>query len=990
MKSLLTYFLLLIVANCNHSLAKEDLTRFVNPFIGTSGHGHTYPGSTVPFGMVQLSPDTRLTGWDGCSGYYGTDSVIYGFSHTHLSGTGCSDYGDILIMPISAKLNSYYKFDNWEYSSGFDKKTETAKAGYYSVYLKRNEVQVELTATKRTGIHKYTFPENKEARVLIDLKHRDDVLDSKLELIGDTMIVGYRRSRAWATDQQVFFAVKFSKPFYKYVIAEYDSNLSNDLRNLFAKNLKGYFVFDDTKELYVRVALSGVSIQGAIKNLAAESLPFTFEEILEKAQNEWNKELSRITIKTNDTDKKTIFYTALYHTFVVPNIYSDVDGYYRGRDKMIHPADGFDFYTVFSLWDTYRAAHPLYTLVQQKRTTDFIKTFINQYIQDGLLPVWELSSNETFCMIGYHAVPVIVDAYMKGIRDYDVETAYKAIKHSAETNLYGLPFYKSFNFIPSDNENESVSKTLEYAYDDWCIAQMAKSLGKMDDYTTFTKRAQSYKNLFDNKTGFLRARYNGGWYTPFDPTEVNNNYTEANCWQYNFYVPHDLTNYMDMLGGQDKFAAKLDELFTTADKLSGRDQSDITGLIGQYAHGNEPSHQIAYLYNYSGKPWHTQKYVRKILDEFYNNSGDGLIGNEDCGQMSAWYVLSAMGFYPVCPGNTEYSIGTPIFDEATLHLENGKKFSITTKNQSKSNIYIQSAKLNGVNYTRSYIKHEDILKGGKLEFVMGDKPNETWGSSATDVPRTSVIEFSPNNKLRMNFDSNRIPIAPLINSEKRAFRKSQVVRIESLVSEEDIFYTIDGNEPNTSSQNYTGPFTIDKTTTVKAKTYGYKDSSATITAKYYRLHDERMIKILTPYNKQYTAGGDEGLIDGIRGEKNFRLGGWQGYQGTDFEAIVDLGSIQPVTKLGAGFLQDVGPWIWMPTNVEIYISMDGTEFTKIADIKSDIPSDDIRVITKDFITDFAGKCRFVRIKAKNFGTIPQWHPGAGDKAFIFIDEIIIE
>jgi len=521
MKKLKLILFLIIVTASVHLYAQIiDYTEYVNPFIGTGGHGHTYPGAAVPFGMVQLSPDTRLTGWDGCSAYHYSDSIIYGFSHTHLSGTGCSDYGDILLMPFVGTIN----LKNTECASSFNHKTETASPGYYSVFLDKYQVKVELTATKRAGFHKYTFSENKNAGIIIDLQHRDEVIDSYIEVVNNNEIKGMRRSKAWAADQYVYFVVKFSKPFDSYGIALNDS-IKNYIKKGEGKNVKAYFTFKTKKNevVYAKIGISAVSTDGAYKNLDTEISEWNFEQIKSNAKAEWNKELSKIEVDGGSKEQTTVFYTSLYHAMLNPNIYSDVDGQFRGTDLKIHQAKGFDYYTVFSLWDTYRAEHPLFTIIDQKRTSDFINTFINQYSYGGILPVWELSGNETNCMIGYHAISVIADAFIKGITGFDALKALEAMKYSAELDKYGLACYKKNGFITSDIESESVSRTLEYAYDDWCIAQMALKLGKMNDYLTYIQRAQYYKNLYDSTTGFMRAKFNGAWYNPFEPVEVNSN-----------------------------------------------------------------------------------------------------------------------------------------------------------------------------------------------------------------------------------------------------------------------------------------------------------------------------------------------------------------------------------------------------------------------------------------------------------------------------------
>ncbi|RKY53164.1 MAG: glycoside hydrolase family 92 protein, partial [Candidatus Neomarinimicrobiota bacterium] len=774
-----------------YSSVYRDLTQYVNPFVGTGGHGHTYPGASMPFGMVQLSPDTRLTGWDGCSGYHFSDHVIYGFSHTHLSGTGVPDYCDILFMPTVGKLqlcNGYKTNPDSGYGSRFKHSNETAAPGYYSVILDDYNVKVELTVTKRVGFHKYIFPKTNNAYIIIDLTHRDPVIESAIYFINDRKIQGFRRSRAWAKDQVVYFAAEFSKPFFSHGIAV-NNKIKGNLRKAVGKNIKAFVNYHTRKgePILVKVGISAVSMEGAWKNLEAEIPHWDFEKIKNGANSAWNRALNMIQIEGGTEEEKRIFYTALYHVLLVPNLFMDVDGKYRGTDLKIHQAKNFTNYTVFSLWDTFRAEHPLFTIIQPKRTVDFIRTFIAQYENGGQLPMWELAGNYTGCMIGYHSVPVIVDAYMKGIKNFNVKKAYKAMKHSADQDHLGLKYYKEFGYIPADKEGESVSKTLEYAYDDWCIAQMAKSLNKKEDYKRYIRRAQFYKNLFDPSTGFMRAKLNGSWVTPFDPREVNSYYTEANAWQYSFFVPQDIHELIKMMGGKNAFARKLDQLFSTSSKTSGRHQADITGLIGQYAHGNEPSHHMAYLYDYAGQPWKTQKLVREIMKIMYKDTPDGLSGNEDCGQMSAWYVLSAMGFYSVTPGKDFYVVGSPLFDKVTIHLENGRKFEIIARNVSDKNIYIKHATLNGKLYTKTFIKHSDIIKGGKLVFDMGPQPDKKWGTGDSDIPPSAIKDYPI------------LPV-PFVSSGSRVFFDSTEISLSAVSRNTKIYYTLDGTKPTRNSK----------------------------------------------------------------------------------------------------------------------------------------------------------------------------------------------
>jgi predicted alpha-1,2-mannosidase len=979
--------LMAVLTGCsqNQESEKKDLSGktpadYVNPFIGTDAHGHTFPGASVPFGMVQLSPDTRLEGWDGCSGYHYSDNMVYGFSHTHLSGTGVPDYCDILFMPTTGEIRLNNGADKTKsgYASHFDHKNEKAAAGFYSTLLDDYNIQVELTATNRVGFHKYIYPASDSANVIIDLTHRDKVIESGIKVIGDREIEGYRRSTGWANNQVVYFFAQFSKPFKKFGIASNDKLFEGVEAS--GENVKAFASFetDAHEEIFVKVGISAVSTEGARKNLEAEIKDWDFEKVKADAKNAWNKELGKILVSGGTVEQKTTFYTALYHAFLVPNLFMDVDGQYRGRDFSIHKAEGFDYYTVFSLWDTFRGEHPLFTLIQQSRTVDFIKTMIAQYEQGGRLPVWELAANETECMIGYHSIPVIVDAYIKGIRDYDVEKAYEAMKHSAELDHFGLKSYKEFGYIPAEDEAESVSKTLEYAYDDWCIAIMAKELGRTDDYKNYMERAQSYKNIFDPSTGFMRAKMNGRWFEPFDPREVNFNYTEANSWQYSFFVPQDITGLVEMVGGKENFIARLDQLFSESSETTGREQSDITGLIGQYAHGNEPSHHMAYLYNYIGQPWKTQQRARQIMDELYTEKPDGLCGNEDCGQMSAWYVLSAMGFYPVTPGQPVYAIGSPLFDEVSINLENGKTFKIISKNNSPDNKYIQSAQLNVRDYTKSFLLHEDIISGGELIFNMGIKPNPGWGSKPEGLPVSAIT------------DEVIMPV-PFVGRGSRTFIDTTSITLGSIIGGSEIYYTLDGSMPSTESSKFETPITINETTVLKA--FAVKNgmpASRVIHSEFYKIPIGRKISLNTTYANQYSAGGDLALIDFIRGPLNFRTGAWQGYEGVDLDAVIDLGNIQLISKIEIGFLQDIGAWIFLPQNVDFSVSTDGKNFQLISSNKNDISEKDSQVQIKNFKSTLATKARYIKVVAKNRGTCPDWHWGAGQKAWIFADEIVIE
>ncbi len=749
--------LILIIIGCSDSNSSNN--KYVDPFIGTGGHGHTYPGATVPFGMVQLSPDNGTQGWDWCSGYHISDSVIVGFSHTHLSGTGIGDLYDISVMPhvgdadLTQIVGDYKELN---YSSTFSHDNESAEPGYYSVELDSGNIHVELTATERTGFHRYTFDEEGNTQIVLDLGYAqnwDRTVDTQLNIESKTLLTGYRFSKGWARDQRVYFAIEFSTPFSDEMAIK-DEILVTDGKGKKnpVKRSKAKFNFNlsEKNELLVKVGISSASIDGALKSIAVENPDWDFEKIKMNASEKWQQQLNKIDVVSEQDEIKQIFYTALYHVNLAPTIFSDLNGQYKGPDGNIHTVRDRTQYTIFSLWDTFRAYHPLVTITHDDMTADLINSMLAHFDKYGLLPVWELAGNETNTMTGYHAIPVIADAIAKGMKGFDYERAYVAMKASGMQDIRDVDAYREHGFIPTNlgrnNGNKSVTNTLEYSYDDWCIAQVALTLGKIEDFHYFMDRANSYAELFDKKTGFMRGKnIDGSWRSPFDPFYVNHfdsDYTEGNAWQYIWFAPHDPQGLINLFGSKEAFIAKLDTLFTVDSKLIGEHVStDVSGLIGQYAHGNEPSHHIAYLYNYAGEPWKTQRMVRKILAEQYRAAPDGLSGNEDCGQMSAWYVISAMGFYPVNPANGIYVIGSPLFKDMTVNVGGGKQFRIIAENNSDGNIYIQSAELNGKPLSQSYIHHSDVKAGGELSFVMGPEPNkDLWNSPKSFPPSMSKIK----------------------------------------------------------------------------------------------------------------------------------------------------------------------------------------------------------------------------------------------------------
>ena len=955
-----------------------DPLAHVDPFIGTGGHGHTFPGAALPFGMVQLSPDTRLDGWDGCSGYHWDDDRVFGFSHTHLSGTGISDYGDILLLPATGAISwthSYGKPPGEGYGSRFRKQTEHATAGFYTVELDDYGTKAELTATLRAGVHRYTFPAG-EAHVLIDLAHRDQVLASSLRVVSPREVEGSRRSRGWARDQTVYFVARFSRDV-EPLLAIDDRERPGELQAT-GSNVKAALRFHAGagEQLVVKVGLSAVSIEGARRNLEAEVPGWDFDTVRRSAERTWRQALSRIEVEGGTEAQRTIFYTALYHLLLQPNLFTDVDGTYRGLDAEVHRAEGYQQYTVFSLWDTFRAAHPLYTLLEPKRTVDFIKTFLAQHEQGGYLPVWELWGNETMTMIGYHAVSVIADAWAKGIRGFDPQAALVAMRKSAEAPRQGLDAYRRFGYVPGDQEGESVSKTLEYAYDDWCIALFAKLLGEHETAAEYSRRAQAWRHLLDPETGLMRPRLGGRLKAPFDPTEVDFHFTEANSWQYSFFVPHDVAGQMAALGGAEAYAAKLDELFAAPSQLRGRQQADITGLRGQYAHGNEPSHHMAYLYAFAGQPWKTQALVAELRETMYGARPDGLAGNEDCGQMSAWYVLSALGFYSVTPGLPEYVIGTPLFGRATLYLPGGRDFVIERAGDGP---YVQSATLSGRRFRRSFLRHQEILAGGVLRFAMGERPNRQWGSGAGERP-VAAMSGEP------------VLAAPYVAAGAPRFRGTTRVALAAPDPTARIRYAMGGADPDDTSPLYEAPFELSATTWVRFRAEREGVPPSPVQEAVFRALDPhiRVVEV-TPPHRQYTAGGGDALVDGVRGGHDFRVGDWMGFYGVDLVAVVDLGEERELRRLAAGFLQDQGSWIFMPRAVAFETSHDGVSFEPAGEVANDVDEHAEQAVQKDFAVSFPPRsARYVRLHATAPILCPDWHPGAGNRSFVFSDEILFE
>jgi putative alpha-1,2-mannosidase len=946
------FFLPLIICVYNQNLYAQQLAEYVNPMIGTAATGHTYPGASAPFGMVQLSPDTRKDGsWEGCSGYYYPDSVIYGFSHTHLSGTGCSDYGDILLMPINKEIIP----EPINYKSSFNHKTEKAEAGWYKVFLNHSNVAVELTATDRVGIHQYTFKTGDSMFVVLDLQHRDQVLNSKVEIIYPNEIAGFRSSKAWASHQTIFYDIQFNLPIKNISFLVNGKKSKAPYHE--SKNIKALIYFGQAAAipLIAKCGLSGVSETGARKNLESEVEEFNFAKIKKQTQQKWNTSLSAIDVEIKSKEDKQVYYTALYHTLLSPNIWNDVDGNYLGRDLKIHNTNNkFNYYTVFSLWDTYRALHPLLTIIEKQRANDFVTSLIKQYEEGGRLPIWELSSNETNCMIGYHAVSVIWDAYSKNIASYDPKKALSAMLSIANENNDAIKSFKKYGYVRADDDAESVSKTLEFSYDDWCIAQMInyviekerlsilQNQMKKDSITlfttekylkdltlqldSFTRRSQAWKNILDPTTGFMRAQLNSTWYAPFSPYNVDVNYTEANSFQYSFYTPHAVKAFKNTFGSDESLEHKLDDLFKAKPQTKGRVQADITGLIGQYAHGNEPSHHIAYLYNYINKPNKTDEIIKNICSNFYKAKEDGLIGNEDCGQMSAWYVMASLGVYPLCPGIGYYNTNTPIYKSNIEKLINGEK-----NDKSRMIFYNKKIKENLAN-----------------------------------------LSYLPN---------------PFIINSPLTFKDSCIITMGCINKEANIFYTVN----DTIHKLYVAPFKLKEGSTIKF--YAALDTliSNTQEAQFYKLPNDRTAIINCNVNKNYAAGGPMALVDQIRGTVNWHKGNWIGTQDSIFESIIQFNSPTEIKSINTSFLQDQMPWIFNPKKIAFFTSMDGDKWSLISEEKLIVNQDEtkatIKIINANIQKPLLSK--YVKVVATNYGKLPEWHPGAGGNAYIFIDEIEI-
>lgn len=936
----------------------KDYTKLVNPFIGTGGHGHTYPGSAFPFGFMQLSPDSRKEGWDGCGGYHDSDSTLYGFSHTHLSGTGVPDYADLLFLPFVGETVTE--------KVAFDKTKTKAYAGFFKTNLSKDNINVELSTTAHCGHHNYIFDTEKEGKrqLKVDLRYRDKLKDVAFEKVDDYTIQGKRISKAWAEEQHFYFYFKTKQ---KIVSIDFYNNLYHIN---FGKEIDS---------LEIKVGISAVDINGAIKNLNQEINHWSILKTKAENKTAWNKELSKIQVSNFDSEHDTIFYTALYHSYLNPNIFSDVDGRYRGMDNKIYTDKNHTQYTVFSLWDTFRATHPLFTLTQRDKTVDFIKTFLNQYKQGGKLPIWELAGNYTGCMIGYHAIPVIIDAYNKGIRNFDAELALEAMVAIAKADELGKHTYAKNGVLEQGDEPESVSKQLEYAYDDWCIAVFADSLGESEIANEFYYRALTYRNSFNAQNQFMQPRINGGFASNFKPKEVTFSFTEANSFQYSLFAPQDIAGLTKLLGGRKGLENWLDKLFTTSSDLEGRHQSDITGLIGQYAHGNEPSHHMAYLYNYTDAPHKANYYVNKILTEQYWNAPDGLSGNEDCGQMSSWYVLSALGMYSVTPGKSYFDLSAPIVKSADLSLENGNHFVVETKNRSKQNIYVQEILLNGSAFNQLYIETETILKGGNLTFVFGSEPSN------------SLVAYK---KANSQINDKQFVSIPTFSVDKRSFTKPFEVTLSNTNKDTIVyFFNNEGGESIQKVFNSEEPIVVSETCQISAIALKNGLKSKTVRASYAKIDNRYSVEIIGNYDNQYNGGGPRAVIDGVEGKNNYKTGEFQGFQGQDVTFIIDLKKKKKIKSVEVGILRDINSWIFFPKTVEVRFykkNLDKFRTREARSIMDNAEEDYHNPKKRNMKFSFGKKVRYIKVTLKNYGQCPDWHLGAGGDTWIFVDEIKIK
>lgn len=996
---------MIALLSCNKEL-KHPID-YVDPMIGTDGAGHTFPGATLPFGMVQLSPSNDFKAWDWCSGYHYSDSILKGFAHTLISGAGLAALGDILLMPTTGKVQLNPGTDenpDSGYRSRFSHNQEVASPGYYSVLLHDYDVKVELTTTERVGVHRYTSVKGGLLNVIIDPTHHimEKVIQTEVEYLSETEMQGYKKSEGEGGERTVYFYARFSKPFTNYGIAR-NEDINNEAKKLKGGNIKGFAQISllPEEQLEVKVALSFVSYKGAKANYEAEGADKSFDDIYAKAVQKWTSQLNKIQVKGKSIEDKRTFYTAIYHSAISPNLISDVDGKYWLEGKVYQSE--IPQYSNFSTWDTYRALNPLLTIVDQQNTADFVNSLASRHADAGVgLPVWECMGHDNVCMIGYNAVSPMVDAVLKDIKGIDNEKVYQAVraaamsldKHSPNYDNNGMEEYIQLGYVPAEL-NCAVSKTTEQNYYDWCISQLASKMNMPDDAALFAQRSVGYINLYRPDKKFLYSKYLTGEWREMDLTvwdDLIGNYVSGNMWGYSAYVPHDVNGLMNLMGGKQTFAEWLDAIFTDTTQIAGDTHVDISGFIGKYGHGDEPSQHMPYLYNYAGQPWKTQQYVRQVINNFYKDTPDGLINNDDLGQMSAWFVFSAMGFYPVCPGDLKYIIGSPLFEETTVNLENGKQFFIKAHNHPGKNKFVQSVTLNGKPFTKTFITHEQIMQGGEIVFEMGSKPNKSYGASNEDMPVSSVQIKKTNNVLP------EITFKPFDKDDSEVFEGSRQIELVCNTPNADIFYTLNGHTPTKRSKRYNQKISIDKASTLKAIAYadGLKPSFV-YQRNYYagRAFNELTegYPKLMLENKPEKFGNSDGsmLFDQKIGTAQFNDSRWTGFNGNDMVATIDFGKDITINNVSLGFLSNTGVWIFPPSAISIYVSDDNINFKKVSYASLKFAQ---KKLEKPFLQrpEFSmknTKARYVKVIAENYGVIPSWHAASGHRGFMFIDEILV-
>ena len=984
----------------DHGLHAID---YVNPMIGTGGIGHTFPGATIPFGMIQLSPSNDFKDWNWCSGYHYSDSILKGFAHNHISGPGLAGLGDILFMPGSGKVltepGSEEDPDSG-YRSRFSHDHETALPGYYAVHLDDYNIDVELTCTARVGFHRYTFLNKGPAYIIIDPTHRimESLYETEIEYVGDSEIRGYKYSDGEAGLRKVYFHAVFSEPFSsKGIIADGRAAGSEKARSV---ETKAYVVYDCDSVLVVsvKVGLSFVSYQGAKLNLETEADGLEFYEAREKAYETWNNVLKRIEVKSDNEDYLKNFYTAVYHAFQSPNIISDTDGKYFVEGK-IYNSD-IPQYSRYSTWDTYRALHPLFTLIEHSRNAEFVNSLASRHSQAGVeLPVWELCGHDNVCMLGYSPASVMAEAIVKDLPGIDIEKAYNAMRAAAfnadkvspNSGVSGIDEYIQTGFVPAEIK-QSVSKTTEYGYHDWAIAMVARKLGRTEDYKLFRNRSYGFKRLFNSEKSYIWPMSGTGEWEDIDMTvwdELITHYISGNIWGYSSYAPHAMPELIKLYGGHSSYAEWLDGVVSDSSEIGGSQHVDISGFIGKYGHGDEPSHQMAYLYNYAGQPWKTQELVSRVLETMYKPTVDGLVNNDDLGQMSAWYIFSSLGFYPVSPVDEEYIIGAPLFDKAQIRLSNGNSFVVLAANQSARNKYIKWVKLNGTKLKSSYITHDEIMKGGILEFRMSAKPNKSWAVKTENLPGFS------------NFDPGELggataTFTPFERDRSNVSEGQRVIILESNNRNSEIHYTLDGSSPDTGAAVFDNKIIINSSGTLRARAYSEGLKPGIEFSKEYYITDSLYLEpgypilLMETEPKGYGEGRPGLILDRELGSEDFGDGKWIAFDGSDMVAIIDFGKPVNLNNIMVGCLTGTISWIFPPSGIELSVSDNNKDYSKVAKKDLEVLTEHTGPLVGRYKISFKPQYnRYLKIHLLNYGPMPYWHGAAGKKPWVFVDEILI-